>query len=141
MSTSTSIQHFTSPFTSLSSGSLGIRSNGAAHPQPHHTSNLDSLANSSQYTLQQLHLSRNAEGASNHGTSMDNNDPFYMNNQPGFKSSQRDPLSESRSGIRKSTSSAPVRRRISRACDQCNQLRTKCDGQSPCAHCIGRYFR
>ncbi|KFA81817.1 hypothetical protein S40288_09944 [Stachybotrys chartarum IBT 40288] len=33
--------------------------------------------------------------------------------------------------------SGPVRRRISRACDQCNQLRTKCDGQHPCAHCIG----
>ncbi|RMJ17373.1 Xylanolytic transcriptional activator xlnR [Fusarium kuroshium] len=29
-----------------------------------------------------------------------------------------------------------IRRRISRACDQCNQLRTKCDGQHPCAHCI-----
>ncbi|KAK5955328.1 hypothetical protein OHC33_004010 [Knufia fluminis] len=28
-----------------------------------------------------------------------------------------------------------VRRRISRACDQCNQLRTKCDGKTPCAHC------
>lgn len=34
--------------------------------------------------------------------------------------------------------SSPVRRRISRACDQCNQLRTKCDGQHPCAHCIGK---
>lgn len=34
--------------------------------------------------------------------------------------------------------SGPVRRRISRACDQCNQLRTKCDGKHPCAHCIGR---
>lgn len=30
-----------------------------------------------------------------------------------------------------------VRRRISRACDQCNQLRTKCDGKQPCAHCTG----
>ncbi|KAL6836806.1 fungal-specific transcription factor domain-containing protein [Trichoderma sp. SZMC 28015] len=30
----------------------------------------------------------------------------------------------------------PIRRRISRACDQCNQLRTKCDGLHPCAHCI-----
>lgn len=30
---------------------------------------------------------------------------------------------------------AGVRRRISRACDQCNQLRTKCDGKQPCAHC------
>lgn len=29
----------------------------------------------------------------------------------------------------------PVRRRISRACDQCNHLRTKCDGEQPCAHC------
>ena len=36
-------------------------------------------------------------------------------------------------------SSSSVRRRISRACDQCNQLRTKCDGGVPCAHCVGRY--
>ncbi|EFX06108.1 c6 zinc finger domain containing protein [Grosmannia clavigera kw1407] len=34
-----------------------------------------------------------------------------------------------------SASVGHVRRRISRACDQCNQLRTKCDGQNPCAHC------
>lgn len=34
------------------------------------------------------------------------------------------------------TGTGHVRRRISRACDQCNQLRTKCDGQHPCAHCI-----
>jgi hypothetical protein len=33
----------------------------------------------------------------------------------------------------------PVRRRISRACDQCNQLRTKCDGGNPCSHCVGRF--
>jgi hypothetical protein len=31
----------------------------------------------------------------------------------------------------------PIRRRISRACDQCNQLRTKCDGKLPCQHCVG----
>lgn len=36
---------------------------------------------------------------------------------------------------RSASSGQPVRRRISRACDQCNQLRTKCDGKSPCAHC------
>ncbi|KAK5447836.1 hypothetical protein LTS15_009335 [Exophiala xenobiotica] len=34
-----------------------------------------------------------------------------------------------------SSESSAVRRRISRACDQCNQLRTKCDGRQPCAHC------
>ena len=139
MSTSTSIQHFTSPFTSISSSSLGIRpSNGPSHSS-HHSASLDSLADGSQYTLQQLQLSRNAEGASNHATGMDNNDSFYLNGQAGFKSSShRDSLSDSRSAIRKSAASAPVRRRISRACDQCNQLRTKCDGQTPCAHCIGR---
>lgn len=27
------------------------------------------------------------------------------------------------------------RKRTTRACDQCNQLRTKCDGQNPCHHC------
>lgn len=29
------------------------------------------------------------------------------------------------------------RKRTTRACDQCNHLRTKCDGKSPCAHCVG----
>lgn len=33
-------------------------------------------------------------------------------------------------------STNPVRRRTSRACDQCNQLRTKCDGKQPCSHCL-----
>ncbi|KAH6614046.1 fungal-specific transcription factor domain-containing protein [Boeremia exigua] len=37
---------------------------------------------------------------------------------------------------RSGRTSGPVRRRISRACDQCNQLRTKCDGQKPCSHCL-----
>lgn len=41
---------------------------------------------------------------------------------------------------RTGSSTGPIRRRISRACDQCNQLRTKCDGKSPCAHCIGTCF-
>ncbi|KAK9324022.1 fungal-specific transcription factor domain-containing protein [Lipomyces orientalis] len=43
-------------------------------------------------------------------------------------------------GIRRKSSSSTdgrsVRRRISRACDQCNQLRTKCDGKQPCLHCV-----
>lgn len=40
-----------------------------------------------------------------------------------------------------STTPGPIRRRISRACDQCNQLRTKCDGKLPCQHCVGEFFR
>ena len=45
-------------------------------------------------------------------------------------------------GDGKNTLKGSVRRRISRACDQCNQLRTKCDGKGPCAHCVGKqgYF-
>lgn len=35
-----------------------------------------------------------------------------------------------------SPTTGPIRRRISRACDQCNQLRTRCDGKMPCQHCI-----
>ena len=34
-------------------------------------------------------------------------------------------------------SSRPIKRRITRACDQCNRLRTRCDGQEPCGHCRG----
>ncbi|KAF2451212.1 hypothetical protein P171DRAFT_346221 [Karstenula rhodostoma CBS 690.94] len=49
--------------------------------------------------------------------------------------SQRDAMLHERAG-RGASASGPVRRRISRACDQCNQLRTKCDGKAPCAHCI-----
>lgn len=44
-----------------------------------------------------------------------------------------------RPSVTSSGSLGPVRRRISRACDQCNQLRTKCDGRHPCAHCIGTF--
>ena len=33
------------------------------------------------------------------------------------------------------TITPPERKRVTRACDQCNQLRTKCNGGAPCAHC------
>lgn len=36
----------------------------------------------------------------------------------------------------KTQSDGKPRKRTSRACDQCNQLRTKCDGLQPCAHCL-----
>ncbi|KAF2676119.1 hypothetical protein K458DRAFT_352241 [Lentithecium fluviatile CBS 122367] len=32
--------------------------------------------------------------------------------------------------------SAPVKRRVSRACDHCHRMRTRCNGQSPCSRCI-----
>jgi hypothetical protein len=33
---------------------------------------------------------------------------------------------------------APVRKRASRACDECNKRKTKCDSTTSCARCIGR---
>jgi len=106
-------------------------------------SGLESLAEGSQYALEKLHLSREPGVSTTTAgesvaaqSSADHADENNMN--PGFRNpSQRDPLADARSSIRKT--STPVRRRISRACDQCNQLRTKCDGQNPCAHCIGTY--
>ncbi|GLA00131.1 hypothetical protein AnigIFM60653_007199 [Aspergillus niger] len=141
-----SIPQFTSPFSPFSSGS---HSTGMA---PSQTVGLDTLAEGSQYVLEQLQLSRDAagSGAGDGATSTSlRNSMSHTKDQPpfdneknqstgsGFRDTlQRDPLVEARSAIRKTSSSAPVRRRISRACDQCNQLRTKCDGQHPCAHCI-----
>ncbi|PWY89042.1 Xylanolytic transcriptional activator xlnR [Aspergillus heteromorphus CBS 117.55] len=144
----TSLPQFTGPFSSFSSAS---QSAGMAHSR---TIGLDTLAEGSQYVLEQLQLSRDAAGAGagdgaaastslrNSSISHSKDHSFYdsENKQTiglGLShSSQRDALVEARSPIRKNSSSAPVRRRISRACDQCNQLRTKCDGQNPCAHCV-----
>lgn len=36
--------------------------------------------------------------------------------------------------------SIATRQRVSRACDRCNHLRVKCDGQRPCEHCLGELF-
>lgn len=121
------------------------------------TSGLDTLAEGSQYALEQLQLARQA-GTTTHaptdadGKSLTEPDLPQSQARHGYNehdgphfdekasSHARDMLAEARSTIRKS-SSTPVRRRISRACDQCNQLRTKCDGQHPCAHCLGSVYR
>ncbi|KAL6236156.1 Xylanolytic transcriptional activator xlnR [Aspergillus navahoensis] len=115
----TSLQQFaTATSFSLFSNSQSAR---MSHSQSQ-TIGLDTLAEGSQYVLEQLQLSRESGNSENNSA---------------FKPpSVRDSLAEARSMIRKNSSSAPVRRRITRACDQCNQLRTKCDGQNPCAHCI-----
>lgn len=117
--------------------------------QPSLTPGLDTLAESSHYALEQLRLARELDMNNNNNNSNDSSSQFIKtDNKSGRLDSpdpagsrrqiMRSPLSDARSGIRKhSADTAAVRRRISRACDQCNQLRTKCDGQSPCAHCTG----
>ncbi|EED13046.1 C6 transcription factor, putative [Talaromyces stipitatus ATCC 10500] len=107
--------------------------------QPSQTSGLDTLAESSHYALEQLRLARELDMNNINNNS---NDSFIKKDSQSDSAGSkmpimRSPLSEARSSIRKHSAetTAAVRRRISRACDQCNQLRTKCDGQSPCAHC------
>lgn len=87
-------------------------------------SGLDALAQGSQYALQQLHDSHLNPAPQDHDA--------FSQNQNGQDQSANN---------KTSSNGAPVRRRISRACDQCNQLRTKCDGKTPCAHCVGMLTR
>lgn len=98
-----------------------------------HGGGLDDLAQGSQFALQQLQrqIDVHQNSHSSRGSSSKHRQHPYNNGTPGGLLGGRSP------GMNGSHSSGPVRRRISRACDQCNQLRTKCDGQTPCAHCVG----
>lgn len=94
-----------------------------------HTSGLDALAHGSQYAISQLHqqqvdLRQNSQAHRN-TASKHRQHPYAI----GISGNNA-------TSARSTGNSGPIRRRISRACDQCNQLRTKCDGQSPCAHCV-----
>ncbi|KAF1955853.1 hypothetical protein CC80DRAFT_414553 [Byssothecium circinans] len=94
---------------------------------------LDTLAHTSQYAMhfhQNRHVLPNAKGLVNKHRL-----PYATGPIAAAPRNQRDVMLHERAG-RGAASAGPVRRRISRACDQCNQLRTKCDGKAPCAHCI-----
>ncbi|KAJ2907357.1 uncharacterized protein MKZ38_003214 [Zalerion maritima] len=110
--------HRFSPYHTIPSNTL--LSNGHVPTTHIHASGLDTLAPGSHYALQQL---QQHVGAPN---------PHLA--RPGSQAKHRQhPYGP---GGRAAGAAGPIRRRISRACDQCNQLRTKCDGQHPCAHCI-----
>ncbi|KFZ10464.1 hypothetical protein V502_08112 [Pseudogymnoascus sp. VKM F-4520 (FW-2644)] len=96
-----------------------------------HGGGLDNLAHGSQYALQQLQRQIDV-----HQNSHSNRDPNSKHRQHPYNGVAGGMLGGRSSGMNGSQASGPVRRRISRACDQCNQLRTKCDGQNPCAHCV-----
>ncbi|KAK8161119.1 fungal-specific transcription factor domain-containing protein [Phyllosticta citrichinensis] len=91
---------------------------------------LDALASTSQYALHQY---PHTPQVLSDGKSFVKQRHHPYINGPASSAARNKPMTAERSGR---NSSAPVRRRISRACDQCNQLRTKCDGKAPCAHCI-----
>jgi len=107
------------------------------------TPGLDTLAEGSQYALHQLQhpsMSSRQMLPSSVSPVKARYDPYTRDQNGAVGTLQRrDSGTENRGAVKKNSTSAPVRRRISRACDQCNQLRTKGDGKAPCAHCVGKF--
>lgn len=105
--------------------------NGAVHRQQMSTSGLDALAESSQRLqngqVRSLHHAPQLRSKHRHGTT---------NGSGGNMMPVQQDHSTSDTRGSDNAHEQSVRRRISRACDQCNQLRTKCDGVAPCAHCV-----
>ncbi|KAH9827956.1 Fungal specific transcription factor domain, partial [Teratosphaeria destructans] len=108
-------------------------------PPPVSTAGLDTLAEGSRYhhqqQLQHQQAMHELNGAkpqpSSHRRSYSNKSA-----DDGSDAQGRRGMRKGRNGSSAQTVGAAIRRRISRACDQCNQLRTKCDGRHPCAHCV-----
>ncbi|KAI0008555.1 transcriptional activator xlnR [Xylariaceae sp. FL0662B] len=111
------LQRF-SPYHTLPSNPL--LSNGHMPGSHLHANSLDTFGHGSQYAIQHLQHNVGVHGP-------------HLARAPQPKHRQH-PYGGS--NTRATGAAGPIRRRISRACDQCNQLRTKCDGQHPCAHCI-----
>ncbi|EAT83908.1 hypothetical protein SNOG_08740 [Parastagonospora nodorum SN15] len=130
---STSLHQYPSGFSHLPAPNM------VDHQQHHHhlasqhlgPSPLEALAHTSQYAALQYHQNRHVLP---NGKAIVKTHRLPYATGPIAPRNQRDMLHERSS--RSSATSGPVRRRISRACDQCNQLRTKCDGRQSCAHCI-----
>ncbi|OCL06332.1 hypothetical protein AOQ84DRAFT_297197 [Glonium stellatum] len=129
---STSLHQYTPAFSHLPTPNM-VGHEQHLSSQHMGASGLDTLAHTSQYALQ-FHQSRNVL-PNGKGIVKQRHHPFSNGPIAAAPRSQRDAMIHERSG-RGASASGPVRRRISRACDQCNQLRTKCDGKSPCAHCM-----
>lgn len=112
-----------SPYFNSSSG----QDANISTPQPYaSTYKIDSFGHGSSYSFHQPQQQLDPSTPQSVG-------PNLQPKRPLEKGEQTSGANQKLSGV----AAAPVRRRISRACDQCNQLRTKCDGQHPCAHCIG----
>ena len=122
--------HRFSTYNALPSSSM--LSNGHVPSSHMHSSDLDSMTHGSQYALQQLqqHVDVHQNSQVHRGHNSKHRQHPY--GAPGMNNGK---------GVNGTGTSGPIRRRISRACDQCNQLRTKCDGQAPCAHCVGNFFQ
>ncbi|CAK4030379.1 Xylanolytic transcriptional activator xlnR [Lecanosticta acicola] len=122
-------QQYSSPFGSTSNGDMATHS--PMPQQPMSTNGLDALAEGSQYAMQQLQqqqAQQTQNGARPGAKQIQRQSYCNTDGEEGEEVEQKD--------AKGGKNGQPVRRRISRACDQCNQLRTKCDGKHPCAHCV-----
>ncbi|KAI9862206.1 MAG: hypothetical protein M1824_001587 [Vezdaea acicularis] len=133
---STAVHHFGPPFDNYQSSFGMLPQNAHFAPQPLHAPGPEAFSHAPQYAVQPIHHSSMNSDLSSRKRSISSRYGPYGNGTLGstMGSSHRS-LSEAHN-VGPLGGSAPVRRRISRACDQCNQLRTRCDGQSPCAHCV-----
>ena len=134
---STATHHYTAAF-GVSGTEIAMYSSGISASDRIQTSAIDSLAQESQYALQQIQqmsMPNQHPGPAIRSPTRTRHHPYenaHARNRDGRRKN-----SEAQSDS-KNQAGGPVRRRISRACDQCNQLRTKCDGRNPCAHCVGK---
>lgn len=99
-------------------------------------SGLDALAAGSQYALQQMQHQNIQTIQTQHQQQqkVEAESSIADDDDDAQDEPRRESIATQKGGR---SNSGSVRRRISRACDQCNQLRTKCDGKQPCAHCVG----
>lgn len=123
-------QHYSPSFGSGSNGDMAATHSPMSQQQMS-TSGLDALAEGSQYAMQQLQQQQAQQAQNSSARPGTKHRHSYSNASIGDvdDADQKDTKGAKSNG-------QPVRRRISRACDQCNQLRTKCDGKHPCAHCV-----
>lgn len=121
---STNLNQYPSAFSHLPAPNMVEHQHHHLAAQHMAQSPLDTLAHTSQYAGLQFHQNRHVLP---NGKAIVKPHRLPYASGPIAPRHQREMLHE-RSGRGNSTS-GPVRRRISRACDQCNQLRTKCDGR------------
>ncbi|KAF2719365.1 hypothetical protein K431DRAFT_314190 [Polychaeton citri CBS 116435] len=110
--------------------------------QQQRNSGLNALAEGSQYVQRLQQQQHQDQQSPSRSASHARHKHSYSDEAENGLEQQQQQQQDSASGNENATprsgskTGAPVRRRITRACDQCNQLRTKCDGKRPCAHCV-----
>ncbi|CAK7265831.1 hypothetical protein SEPCBS119000_001719 [Sporothrix epigloea] len=127
------LHHFSS-YRDIPSTSPLAKNRSTTAADMHATASMDVLAQGAHYAMHQSqqHMGVYQPHTDPHGDSQGS--PTVA--RPGHGQQIKRRQSPYGPAGRASSVAGSVRRRISRACDQCNQLRTKCDGQHPCAHCI-----